>query len=179
MRGDVPDVLFIPIEHSSPNCIYARNSMRNAPPLGDPSPLALDQRPPQEIDVLHRDAPTNLDGCASFDNLFPLRLLARDPGLRPTSVPISKSAGIRSPTLSRRIIASVRFLLPPNTSDTLARLPIIGSRSFRISPCWSIPNSIIAIGSASPIGKCFCSYASTSVTSASSSSPSAAVRAYP
>ena len=50
------------------------------------------------------------------------------------SVPTSKSAEIPNFVLTRRIIGNVSARLRFITSDTLARLPIIGSRSFRVSP---------------------------------------------
>ena len=54
--------------------------------------------------------------------------------------PINRSAEMPSPHLTRRTISKVRFRLRVKTSDTLARLPISGSKSLRFSPCCSIRN---------------------------------------
>jgi hypothetical protein len=48
---------------------------------------------------------------------------------------------------TRRIIATVSERFRVITSETRARLLMIGSRSFLVSPCCYIRNSMAAIGS--------------------------------
>jgi hypothetical protein len=72
---------------------------------------------------------------------------------------------------TRRIIARVSERFRVITSETRARLPMSGSRSFLVSPCCSIRNSMAATGSGVSIMWCFASYASTNVARMSNSSP--------
>ena len=67
---------------------------------------------------------------------------------------INSSTGVITGQLTNGTNYTSNGPVPVITSDTLARLPIIGSRSLRVSPCCSIRNRIASMGSGRSIGSC-------------------------
>lgn len=86
--------------------------------------------------------------------------------------PIRLSTGMSRSLCSLRIMPMVSPRLPLSTSYTRLGWPIDGTRSFTVRPPCSMRNLMASTGSGDSMGKCFASYASTSVARISKRSPS-------